>query len=68
MENENTDHFSPMSMMILTQRMNQMIIGDKVRKAISDWYFENEKEEPIWYVPQNPPWWEEYLKSLDDNA
>jgi len=55
-------------MMILTQRMNQMIIGNKVRQAISDWYFENGEEEPIWYVPQNPPWWEEYLKSLDDNA
>ena len=52
-------------MKILTQRMNQMIIGEKVREAISDWYFENGKEEPLWYVPKNPPWWEEYLRSLE---
>jgi hypothetical protein len=48
--------------------MNQMITGEKVRNAISDWYFENGKEEPMWYVPKNPPWWEEYLRSLDENS
>jgi hypothetical protein len=53
-------------MKILTQRMNQMVIGDKVRKAISDWYFENGKPEPDWYVPKDPPWWQEYLRSLDE--
>jgi hypothetical protein len=65
MQNDHTDHFNPTSMMILTQRMNQMITGEKVREAISDWYFENGKEEPLWYVPKNPPWWEEYLRSLE---
>jgi len=52
-------------MMILTQRMNQMIIGDKVRKAISDWYYENGIIEPLWYVPKDPEWWKEYLRDLE---
>jgi hypothetical protein len=65
MQNEPTNHFSQTSMKILTRRMNQMAIGEKVREAISDWYFENGKEEPLWYVPKNPPWWEEYLRSLE---
>jgi hypothetical protein len=54
-------------MKILTQRMNQMVIGEKVRQAISDWYFENGKEEPLWYVKEED-WWEEYLRSLDENS
>ena len=62
------DHFSPMSMKILTQRMNQMAIGEKVCKAISDWYFENGKEEPLWYASKDPEWWTLYLKSLDENS
>jgi hypothetical protein len=65
MQNDPTDHFSPMSMKILTERMNQMIIGDKVRQAISDWYFEQGKPEPLWYVPKDPDWWTLYLKSLE---
>jgi hypothetical protein len=45
--------------------MNQMVIGDKVRQAVSDWYFENGKEEPLWYVSKDPDWWTLYLKSLE---
>ena len=56
-----------MSMKILTQRMNQMVIGEKVRNAISDWYFENGKEEPNWYI-KDPEWWILYLKELDENT
>jgi hypothetical protein len=52
-------------MKILTQRMNTMVIGDKVRKAISDWYFENGKPEPLWYT-KDPEWWTSYLKELDE--
>jgi hypothetical protein len=55
-----------MSMKILTQRMNQMVIGEKVRNAISDWYFENGKEEPLWYVPKDPEWWILYLRELEE--
>ncbi len=65
--NDPTDPFSPMSMMILTQRMKTITIGETVRKAISDWYFENGKEEPLWYVPKDPDWWIDYLKDLDEN-
>jgi hypothetical protein len=53
-------------MMILTQRMKTIIIGEKVREAISEWYFENGKEEPLWYVPKDPEWWVNYLKELDN--
>jgi hypothetical protein len=66
MQNDPTNHFSPMSMKILTQRMNQMVIGDKVRQAISDWYFEAGKPEPDWYT-KDPEWWVSYLKELDEN-
>ena len=68
MKNDPTDHFSAMSMKILTQRMNTMVIGEKVRKAISDWYFEAGKPEPDWYVPKDPEWWVSYLKELDENS
>ena len=61
-----TDPFSPTHMTILTKRMKKIEIGEKVRNAISDWYFENGKPEPLWYVPKNPPWWDEYLNSLDN--
>lgn len=53
-------------MMILTQRMNQMVIGEKVRKAISDWYFENGKEEPMWYVSKDPQWWIDYINDIEN--
>ena len=62
------DHFSPTHMKILTQRMRTITTGDKVRQAISDWYFENGKPEPLWYVPKNPEWWVQYLKELDENS
>ena len=42
-----------------------MEIGETIRKAISDWYFEHEKPEPLWYT-KDPSWWTEYLKSLDN--
>jgi hypothetical protein len=42
-----------------------MEIGETIRKAISDWYFENGKEEPLWYT-KDPEWWTSYLKELDE--
>ena len=42
-----------------------MEIGETIRKAISDWYFEQGKPEPLWYV-KDEAWWTEYLKSLDN--
>ncbi len=44
-----------------------MIIGEKVRNAISDWYFEHGKPEPLWYIKEED-WWIEYLRELDENA
>jgi hypothetical protein len=43
-----------------------MEIGETIRKAISDWYFENGMPEPLWET-KDPAWWTEYLKSLDEN-
>ena len=53
-------------MQTLMKRKNQIKIGDTVRKAISDWYFENGKVEPLWYVPKDPEWWTNYLKEFDE--
>jgi hypothetical protein len=53
-------------MQTLTQRKNQMEIGETIRKAISDWYFENGMPEPLWET-SDPSWWTDYLKSLDEN-
>jgi hypothetical protein len=53
-------------MKILMKRMKKIEIGETVKQTISDWYFENGKPEPLWYVPKNPEWWEEYLQSLDN--
>lgn len=43
-----------------------MVIGEKVRKAISDWYFENGKEEPMWYVSKDPQWWIDYINDIEN--
>jgi hypothetical protein len=53
-------------MTILMKRMKRIEIGETVKQAISDWYYENGMVEPLWYVPKNPDWWEEYLNSLDN--
>jgi hypothetical protein len=66
MPNFPTDPFSPTSMKILMKRMKKIEIGETVKQAISDWYYENGMVEPLWYVPKNPDWWEEYLNSLDN--
>jgi hypothetical protein len=66
MPNFPTDPFSPTSMKILMKRMKRIEIGETVKQAISDWYYENGMVEPLWYVPKNPPWWDEYLNSLDN--
>jgi hypothetical protein len=65
MQNDPTDPIWQMHMKILTQRKKQMEIGETIRKAISDWYFENGMPEPDWYT-KDPDWWTEYLKSLDN--
>ena len=66
MPNFPTDPFSQTSMKILMKRMKKIEIGETVKQAISDWYYENGMVEPLWYVPKNPPWWDEYLNSLDN--
>ena len=55
-----------MRMKTLTQRKRQMEIGETIRKAISDWYFEQGKPEPNWESKKDLKWWTEYLKSLDE--
>ena len=66
MPNFPTDPFSPTSMKILMKRMKRIEIGETVKQAISEWYYENVMAEPLWYVPKNPEWWTEYLNSLDN--
>ena len=66
MPNFPTDPFSPTSMKILMKRMKRIEIGETVKQAISEWYYENGMAEPLWYVTKNPDWWEEYLQSLDN--
>ena len=66
MPNFPTDPFSPTHMKILMKRMKRIEIGETVKQAISDWYYENGMVEPLWYVPKNPEWWTEYLNSLDN--
>lgn len=53
-------------MKTLMKRKKQIEIGETIRKAISDWYFENGKPEPDWRVQKDPEWWTEYLNSLDN--
>ena len=62
-----TGHIWEMHMKTLMQRKNQIEIGEKVREAISDWYFENGKPEPNWYT-KDPDWWILYLRELDENS
>lgn len=66
MPNFPTDPFSQTSMKILMKRMKKIEIGETVKQAVSDWYYENGMVEPLWYVPKNPDWWDEYLNSLDN--
>ena len=53
-------------MQTLIERKNQIEIGETVKKAISNWYLENGKSEPFWYMP-DPKWWVDYLASQDNN-
>ena len=55
-------------MRTLMQRKKRMEVGETIRKAISDWYFEQGKPEPLWYVSKDPEWWIQYLASLDENS
>ena len=66
MQNDHTDPIWQMRMKTLTQRKRQMEIGETIRKAISDWYFEQGKPEPNWESKKDLKWWTEYLKSLDE--
>ena len=66
--NDHTDPTWKMHMQTLTKRKKVIEINETLRKAISDWYFENGKVEPIWYVPKDPDWWVSYLKELDENS
>lgn len=61
-----TGHIWQMHMKTLMKRKKQIEIGETIRKAISDWYFENGKPEPDWRVQKDPEWWTEYLNSLDN--
>lgn len=49
------------------KRKKLIEVGDTIRKAISDWYFENGIPEPNWKPKKDPDWWAEYLKSLDNS-
>jgi hypothetical protein len=40
-----------------------MEIGETIRKAISDWYFENGMPEPLWEM-KDEEWWRLYLEDL----
>ena len=52
-------------MKTLMKRKKQIEIGETIRKAISDWYFEHGKPEPNWEVKKDPDWWIEYLNDLN---
>ena len=65
--NDHTDPTWQMHMEMLIKRKKVIEVNETLRKAISDWYFENGKEEPIWYVPKDPDWWVDYLRELDED-
>ena len=66
MQNDPTDPTWKMHMQTLMKRKKVIEVNETLRKAISDWYFENGKVEPIWYVPKDPDWWVDYLQELDE--
>jgi len=65
MQNDPKDHLWQTYTETLMQRKRQIEIGETIRKAISDWYFEQGKPEPNWYH-KDPSWWTDYLKELDN--
>jgi hypothetical protein len=65
--NDHTDPTWQMHMQMLTKRKKVIEVNETLRKAISDWYFQNGKVEPIWYVPKDPDWWVDYLQKLDED-
>lgn len=42
-----------------------METSEKLKKAISDWYFEQGIPEPLWQSKKDPDWWIEYLNDLN---
>lgn len=65
--NDHTDPTWQMHMQMLMKRKKVIEVNETLRKAISDWYFQNGKVEPIWYVPKDPDWWVDYLQQLDED-
>ena len=37
-----------------------------IEEAIWQWYFERGLEVPNWKMQQDPQWWTDYLKELDN--
>jgi hypothetical protein len=50
----------------LNRRIRVMKYGEIIKKAISDWYFEQGIPEPLWYVETDPPWWKDYLRDMNE--
>ena len=64
--NENTDPMWKTHMEMLTKRMKQIEISEKIDKALFDWYFERGMEVPDWKIKKDPDWWTKYLDELDN--
>jgi hypothetical protein len=66
--NENTDPTWKTHMRILTKRMRNIEISEKIDKALWEWYSERGMQVPNWKQKKDPDWWIRYLEELDNQS
>ena len=65
MQNESTDPMWTTHMKMLTKRIRNIEVAEKIDQALWEWYSERGREVPNWKKHQ-PEWWVNYLNELDE--
>lgn len=66
MPNDHADYMWKTHMKILTKRMKNIEIAQKIDNALFEWYSERGMDVPNWKVNKDLDWWNDYLESLDN--
>ena len=67
MPSDHTDLMWKTHMEILMRKAKIIETKEIIEQAIWQWYFERGLEVPNWKMQQDPQWWTDYLKDLDEN-
>ena len=54
-----------MRMQMLTKRMRNIEVSQKIDEALFDYYSERGMQVPQWKMKKDPQWWIDYLNKLN---